>query len=169
MLNNHKNLRIHYLPVRNWNILTLTFIMPRGYNFYDKSFLDSSSQLLQHKILSYQSEHNIDNSLRLLVSRFPQIGRINLSIATLPAALEVCAGSRLVDTGMSTARILMDIGTCSATSVFTTMTGNVESTLNLSDSPVGEVGAQILRTFNFWKFTHVNATMFLFEKLNEVF
>ncbi|XP_075971813.1 uncharacterized protein LOC142973723 [Anticarsia gemmatalis] len=51
------------------------------------------------------------------------IGRINLSIATLPAALEVCAGSRLVQTGISTGRIVIEIGSCSATAIFNNLTG----------------------------------------------
>ncbi|XP_060801911.1 uncharacterized protein LOC106143224 [Amyelois transitella] len=47
-----------------------------------------------------------------------QIGRLNLALGTLPAALEVCAGTRLVQAGVATARLVMEIGTCSASSIF---------------------------------------------------
>ncbi|XP_072939776.1 uncharacterized protein [Epargyreus clarus] len=55
------------------------------------------------------------------------IARINLAIATLPAALDVCAGTQLVSAGVGTARIVMEIGSCSASSIFssfTSFTGN---------------------------------------------
>ncbi|CAH2243757.1 uncharacterized protein LOC120626207 [Pararge aegeria] len=52
------------------------------------------------------------------------ISRINLAIATLPAALEVCAGTRLVAAGISSAKFVVDIGTCSASSVYSTLAGN---------------------------------------------
>ncbi|XP_052749225.1 uncharacterized protein LOC113515594 [Galleria mellonella] len=48
------------------------------------------------------------------------ISRINLALATLPAALEVCAGTQLVETGLATTKVIMDIGSCSASSVFNT-------------------------------------------------
>ncbi|XP_053603837.1 uncharacterized protein LOC128671414 [Plodia interpunctella] len=48
-----------------------------------------------------------------------QIGRLNLQLSTLPAALEVCAGTRLVQAGVATARLIMEIGSCSASSIFT--------------------------------------------------
>ncbi|KAM3967341.1 uncharacterized protein ACR2FA_011682 [Aphomia sociella] len=50
------------------------------------------------------------------------ISRINLALLTLPAALEVCAGSYLVQAGLATTKIIMEIGSCSASSVFSTMT-----------------------------------------------
>ncbi|KAJ2951968.1 hypothetical protein O0L34_g4229 [Tuta absoluta] len=50
-------------------------------------------------------------------------GRLNLFMSTLPASLEVCAGSSLVNAGMGTAKVLMDIGSCSTTSVINTFGG----------------------------------------------
>ncbi|XP_047022417.1 uncharacterized protein LOC124631834 [Helicoverpa zea] len=51
------------------------------------------------------------------------IGRINLGIASLPAALEVCAGMQLIQTGIQTGKIIVDIGGCSASGVFNSMIG----------------------------------------------
>ncbi|KAJ0178699.1 hypothetical protein K1T71_005474 [Dendrolimus kikuchii] len=51
------------------------------------------------------------------------IGQINLSMVTLPASLQVCAGSRLVESSMTTARIIMEIGNCSASSVYNALVG----------------------------------------------
>lgn len=54
-----------------------------------------------------------------------QIARINLALSTLPAALEVCAGTHLVEAGINSAKIIMNIGTCSASSVYSSLTGNI--------------------------------------------
>ncbi|KAJ8727538.1 hypothetical protein PYW07_001657 [Mythimna separata] len=51
------------------------------------------------------------------------IGRINLGIASLPASLEFCAGGRLIQTGIQTGKIIVDVGTCSATGIFNTIIG----------------------------------------------
>lgn len=45
-------------------------------------------------------------------------------MTTLPAALEVCAGARLVEAGAQTAQIVMQVGRCSISSVFSTIIGN---------------------------------------------
>ncbi|XP_050343511.1 uncharacterized protein LOC126769017 [Nymphalis io] len=55
------------------------------------------------------------------------ISRINLGITTLPAALEVCAGTKFVEAGVNSAKIVMEVGTCSASSVFTSLSGNTSS------------------------------------------
>ncbi|CAB3239413.1 unnamed protein product [Arctia plantaginis] len=52
------------------------------------------------------------------------IGRINLSIASLPASLEVCAGTRILHTGIQTSKIIIDLGTCSASAIFNNITGS---------------------------------------------
>ncbi|KAJ8733324.1 hypothetical protein PYW08_001622 [Mythimna loreyi] len=51
------------------------------------------------------------------------IGRINLGIAALPASLEFCAGARLIQTGIHTGKIIVDVGTCSVNGVFNTIIG----------------------------------------------
>ncbi|KAL0832927.1 hypothetical protein ABMA28_001071 [Loxostege sticticalis] len=51
------------------------------------------------------------------------IARLNIALATVPASLEVCAGNHLVAAGMITAKIVMDIGSCSANSVYSGLTG----------------------------------------------
>ncbi|XP_047529000.1 uncharacterized protein LOC125065462 isoform X2 [Vanessa atalanta] len=55
------------------------------------------------------------------------ISRINLGFSTLPAALEVCAGTKLVEAGVNSAKIVMEIGSCSASSIFTSLSGNNSS------------------------------------------
>ncbi|KAG6441438.1 uncharacterized protein LOC115445745 [Manduca sexta] len=62
------------------------------------------------------------------------IGRISLTLATLPASLEVCAGTRLVEAGISTTKIIMEIGTCSANSVYTSFSGGNTDTTGLLTS-----------------------------------
>ncbi|XP_052740760.1 uncharacterized protein LOC112042877 [Bicyclus anynana] len=52
------------------------------------------------------------------------ISRINLAIATLAASLEVCAGMRLVTAGITSAKYVAQIGTCSASSVYSSLAGN---------------------------------------------
>ncbi|XP_028027267.1 uncharacterized protein LOC114240788 [Bombyx mandarina] len=54
--------------------------------------------------------------------------RISLGIASLPASLEVCAATSLVEAGIATSRILMEIGGCSANSVFTSLFGGSSHT-----------------------------------------
>ncbi|KPJ06032.1 hypothetical protein RR48_14474 [Papilio machaon] len=44
------------------------------------------------------------------------ITRINLAIGTLPAAFEMCAGFNMIRATIGTAKIIIDIGRCSATS-----------------------------------------------------
>ncbi|XP_034829669.1 uncharacterized protein [Maniola hyperantus] len=55
------------------------------------------------------------------------ITRINLALATLPAALEVCAGTRLLAAGVNSAKFAIEIGTCSASSVYSSVTRNIFS------------------------------------------
>lgn len=62
-----------------------------------------------------------------------QMARINLAVTTFPAALEVCAASRLVEAGLSTAKITADIGRCSATSAFSALTGSDVPASNVED------------------------------------
>ncbi|CAG9795245.1 unnamed protein product [Diatraea saccharalis] len=52
------------------------------------------------------------------------IGRVNLALTTLPAALEVCVGTHLVSAGLATTKIIFEIGGCSASSVFSNLIGN---------------------------------------------
>ncbi|OWR51991.1 hypothetical protein KGM_208986 [Danaus plexippus plexippus] len=52
------------------------------------------------------------------------IARINLSLSTLPAALEVCAGTRIVEAGIGSAKIVFEIGGCSASSAYSSIMGN---------------------------------------------
>ncbi|XP_045765641.1 uncharacterized protein LOC123867590 [Maniola jurtina] len=52
------------------------------------------------------------------------ITRTNLALATLPAALEVCAGTRLLAAGVNSAKFVVEIGTCSASSVYSSLTRN---------------------------------------------
>ncbi|XP_059049716.1 uncharacterized protein LOC131844772 [Achroia grisella] len=52
------------------------------------------------------------------------ISRINFALATLPLALEACAGTQLMVTGVATTKIIVEIGSCSAASVFSTFTGS---------------------------------------------
>ncbi|CAH0605880.1 unnamed protein product [Chrysodeixis includens] len=75
------------------------------------------------------------------------MGRINLSVAALPASLEICAATRLIQAGIATGKIVIDIGTCSASAVFNTMLGRPTSTISpvtpippvTPDSPVSPV------------------------------
>lgn len=55
-----------------------------------------------------------------------QLARMELFTATLPVSLQVCAGTRLVEAGLHSAKVVMDIGTCSANSIFNIMTSNVQ-------------------------------------------
>ncbi|CAH2105499.1 unnamed protein product [Euphydryas editha] len=55
------------------------------------------------------------------------ISRINLAFSTLPASLEVCAGTKLVEAGVNSAKIIMEAGTCSASSVYSSLSGNTSS------------------------------------------
>ncbi|XP_046963209.1 uncharacterized protein LOC124532363 [Vanessa cardui] len=55
------------------------------------------------------------------------ISRINLGFSTLPAAFEVCAGTKFVEAGVNSAKIVMEIGTCSASSIFSSLSGNNSS------------------------------------------
>ncbi|CAH0725219.1 unnamed protein product, partial [Brenthis ino] len=55
------------------------------------------------------------------------IARIDLALATLPAALEICAGAGIVEAGVRTAKIYVDIGSCSVSSIYTSLIGNNES------------------------------------------
>ncbi|XP_073943188.1 uncharacterized protein [Choristoneura fumiferana] len=59
------------------------------------------------------------------------IARIDLALGTLPVALEMCAGRRLVEAGMGTAKIIMELGGCSASSVFNTLTGSKLPAINV--------------------------------------
>ncbi|XP_063824585.1 uncharacterized protein LOC135074219 [Ostrinia nubilalis] len=52
------------------------------------------------------------------------IARLNVALATVPASLEVCAGNHLVAAGMVTGKIIMEIGSCSVSSVYSTLTGS---------------------------------------------
>ncbi|XP_045535040.1 uncharacterized protein LOC106720106 [Papilio machaon] len=59
------------------------------------------------------------------------ITRINLAIGTLPAAFEMCAGFNMIRATIGTAKIIIDIGRCSATSVITSfILQNVYSVLS---------------------------------------
>lgn len=51
---------------------------------------------------------------------------MEIFIGTLPASLEVCAATRLVEAGLHSAKVVMDIGTCSANSVFNIMNNSVQ-------------------------------------------
>ncbi|KAH9640427.1 hypothetical protein HF086_018093 [Spodoptera exigua] len=51
------------------------------------------------------------------------VGRINIGISSLPAALDVCAGVRLIQTGIQTGKIIVEVGSCSATGIFNAITG----------------------------------------------
>ncbi|XP_045446932.1 uncharacterized protein LOC123655141 [Melitaea cinxia] len=55
------------------------------------------------------------------------ISRINLAFSTLPASLEICAGTKLVEAGINSAKIIMEAGTCSASSVYSSLNGNISS------------------------------------------
>ncbi|XP_068631431.1 uncharacterized protein [Battus philenor] len=44
--------------------------------------------------------------------------RINLALSSLPAAFEICASSNILEASMGTAKIIMDIGSCSSTTIF---------------------------------------------------
>ncbi|XP_038223232.1 uncharacterized protein LOC119840616 [Zerene cesonia] len=46
------------------------------------------------------------------------ISRINLSLVTLPAALEVCSGTSLLSIGSEARTIVSDVATCSFSSIF---------------------------------------------------
>ncbi|XP_045494197.1 uncharacterized protein LOC123693242 [Colias croceus] len=46
------------------------------------------------------------------------ISRINLSLVTLPAAMEVCAGTSLLSIGSEARTIVSDVATCSFSSIF---------------------------------------------------
>ncbi|XP_035438474.2 uncharacterized protein LOC118268205 [Spodoptera frugiperda] len=60
------------------------------------------------------------------------VGRINIGISSLPAALDVCAGMRLIQTGIQTGKIIVEIGSCSATGIFNALTGKpITSTLSV--------------------------------------
>ncbi|XP_041970977.1 uncharacterized protein LOC121727305 [Aricia agestis] len=53
-----------------------------------------------------------------------QVWMINLSLAALPAALEVCAGKGLIDAGVDTGTIFGEIASCLASSAYEYFTGN---------------------------------------------
>ncbi|XP_064071400.1 uncharacterized protein LOC113401275 [Vanessa tameamea] len=55
------------------------------------------------------------------------ISRINLGFSTLPASLQICAGTKFVEAGVNSAKIVMEIGSCSASSMFTSLSGNNSS------------------------------------------
>lgn len=60
----------------------------------------------------------------VVISFTIQISRINLAFSTLPASLEICAGTKLVEAGINSAKIIMEAGTCSASSVYSSLNGN---------------------------------------------
>lgn len=67
-----------------------------------------------------------------------QIGRLNLQLATLPASLEICAGTALVEAGVGTARIVLKIGSCTATSGISAFIGGINA------NPVTEIASGTL-------------------------
>ncbi|CAK1598993.1 unnamed protein product [Parnassius mnemosyne] len=50
------------------------------------------------------------------------IARINFAIGMLPAAFEICAGSNMMEAGVGAAKIVIDIGSCSASSIYSSLT-----------------------------------------------
>lgn len=52
-------------------------------------------------------------------------------MGSLPVALEMCAGKRLVEAGMGTAKVILDLGGCSASSIFSTLTGSKLPAINV--------------------------------------
>ncbi|CAG4993834.1 unnamed protein product [Parnassius apollo] len=49
------------------------------------------------------------------------IARINFAIGMLPAAFEICAGSNMMEASVGTAKIVIDIGSCSASSIYSSL------------------------------------------------
>ncbi|XP_061728622.1 putative leucine-rich repeat-containing protein DDB_G0290503 [Cydia pomonella] len=64
------------------------------------------------------------------------VARVDIAIAKLPVALELCAGQRLLEAGMGTAKVIMDLQKCKVTNTFSALT---ESTPNVPDAPNGNV------------------------------
>ncbi|CAH0725218.1 unnamed protein product, partial [Brenthis ino] len=55
------------------------------------------------------------------------IARIDLALATLPVTLEICGGAGIVEAGVRSAKIYVDIGSCSVSSIYSSLIGNNES------------------------------------------
>ncbi|XP_063532865.1 uncharacterized protein LOC134743404 [Cydia strobilella] len=60
------------------------------------------------------------------------VARVEIAIAKLPVALELCAGQRLLEAGMGTAKVIMDLQKCKVTNTISALTG---STPTLPDTP----------------------------------
>ncbi|XP_026322174.1 uncharacterized protein LOC113231853 [Hyposmocoma kahamanoa] len=70
------------------------------------------------------------------------IGRLNLLLTTLPASLEFCAGTGLVNAGIGTARIVLKIGRCTANSGISALVDGANAT------PVTEIGPKIIENLS---------------------
>ncbi|XP_063360600.1 uncharacterized protein LOC134649703 [Cydia amplana] len=70
------------------------------------------------------------------------VARVDIAIAKLPVALELCAGQRLLEAGMGTAKVIMELQKCKVANTFTALTGS-NSNPTLPDAPTAIVGISL--------------------------
>ncbi|XP_063619649.1 uncharacterized protein LOC134792310 [Cydia splendana] len=66
------------------------------------------------------------------------VARVDIAIAKLPVALELCAGQRLLEAGMGTAKVILDLQKCKVTNTITALT---ESNIALTESNTALTGS----------------------------